>query len=351
MLPSNRLFLSRLGTLFVALWLVGPLALYAAGDTSQAPEPKERDLQPLPPVFDKAVPESVADLRAIESHVKQVLARVTPAVVNVRIGQGQGSGVIVSADGYVLTAGHVSGQPGKDATITMPDGRKLKGKTLGANRGIDSGMVKITVEGRFPFVDLGKSSEVKKGAWCIAIGHPGGYRTGRSPVVRVGRILDLGKSAIRTDCTLVGGDSGGPLFDMHGRVIGIHSRIGGPITANVHVPVDTYRDTWDRLAKGESWGGSLFGQPTRRNTPYLGVEGDLDSDECKITRVMAGSPAEKAGVRVGDVVLRCAGRRIGAFDDLRNLVQSRRPNEELALEVRRGDQTVNLKIVIGKRPG
>ena len=84
-------------------------------------------------------------------------------------------------------------------------------------------------------------------AWCIAIGHPGGYKLGRTPVVRVGRILDVGKAMIQTDCTLVGGDSGGPLFDMFGRVIGINSRIGPNINYNIHVPVDTYHDTWDKL--------------------------------------------------------------------------------------------------------
>src|SRR5262245_18775692 len=118
MLPSNRHSPSRLGTLLVALWLAGPLALLSAADlTKKPPEPKERDLKALPDAFTKEVPESVADLKAIEGHVKKLLARITPAVVNVRIGQGQGSGVIVSPAGYVLTAGHVHGAPGLDHSI------------------------------------------------------------------------------------------------------------------------------------------------------------------------------------------------------------------------------------------
>src|SRR5205807_1727365 len=97
------------------------------------------------------------------------------------------------------------------------------------------------------------SADLKKGQWVITVGHPGGFRPDRSPPVRLGRVIESTKSLVRTDCTIVGGDSGGPLFDMTGKVVGIHSRIGAPLSANIHVPVDTYRDTWDRLVKGEVW--------------------------------------------------------------------------------------------------
>jgi hypothetical protein len=100
----------------------------------------------------------------------------------------------------------------------------------------------------------------------MAIGHPGGFRPNRQPVLRVGRVLQSTQFVIRSDAAVVGGDSGGPLFDMNGRVVGIHSRIGGSMTDNFHVPVKTYRDTWDRLAKGESWGGQL-GMPALVHSP------------------------------------------------------------------------------------
>ncbi len=243
---------------------------------SRADEPQPKSA-PL-----KTVPENVDDLRAIEKRVQAVVAKVTPAVVGVRVGAAQGSGVIIDKDGTVLTAGHVSGLPGRDAQIILPDGKKLKAKTLGQNKGIDSGMLKITDEGDWPAVEMGKSSDLKPGQWVVAIGHPGGYRSNRTPVVRVGRILTVNKFLIRTDCTLVGGDSGGPLFDMEGRVIGIHSRIGGAITENVHVPVDTYRETYAKLAKGESWGGFL-GQQTVVQTPggkvILETDGKFKGDD------------------------------------------------------------------------
>ena len=124
-------------------------------------------------------------------------------------------------------------------------------------------MVKIGVEGKYPALEMGNSADLKVGQWVIAIGHPGGFRENRTPVVRVGRILFVSSFVIRTDCTLVGGDSGGPLFDMQGRVIGIHSRIGGlAISENMHVPVDTFREEWARLAAGESYGKDIGQMPT-----------------------------------------------------------------------------------------
>ncbi|MCI0461106.1 MAG: S1C family serine protease [Gemmataceae bacterium] len=345
MMPMHRLSPLRLGCLLLGLWVTASLALGAGDEVKKAPEPKHLELKKLPAAFTKTVPESVEDLKTIQDHVKDTLKKLIPCVVNVRIGQGQGSGVIISEDGYVLTAGHVSGQSGRDVVVTLHDGRRVKGKTLGGNPppwGIDSGLIKITDEGKWPHVHMGKSAELKAGQWCIAIGHPGGYKAGRSPVVRVGRILDNGKTMIRTDCTLVGGDSGGPLFDMHGRVIGIHSKIDGSITYNIHVPVDTYRDTWDRLARGEVWGGG-------RGTPYLGVECDPDSGKCKVTAVREGSPAEKAGLKVDDIVTRFHGHKVGDFEDLRTQVQRRRVGEAVMIEVLRGDQTVNLKLIVGKR--
>ncbi len=321
-----------------ALVLTGTLARSSSNDVTTKTEPKA-----LPAAFEKAVPESVEDLKAIQKHIKSILPRLILCTVNVKIGAGQGSGVIVSEDGYVLTAGHVSGKPGRDVILTLHNGRTVKGKTLGNNGRIDSGMIKITEGGKWPFVDMGTSGSLKKGEWCMAIGHPGGDEVGRSPVVRVGRVLDSGKVLVRTDCTLVGGDSGGPLFDMRGKVIGIHSRISGAITANIHVPVDTYRETWDQLAAGDAFGGA------GKSTPYLGVQGDPEGKECKILVVAPGSPAEKAGLKVNDVVRRFAGNKIVDFEDLVNQVQRRRIGEEVRLEVQRGEETVSLKIVVGKR--
>ena len=288
------------------------------------------DPLPVPEVFAKAVPESIEDLKQIEQHVRSITARVTPATVGIRIGPSSGSGVIIDRAGYVLTAGHVSGQPNRDCEIILPSGKKHKGRTLGANRGVDSGLIKIT------------------GTWCLAIGHPNGYQTGRAPVVRFGRVQDKNHDFLRTDCALVGGDSGGPLFDMRGRVIGIHSRIGGSMTANIHVPVDSYRESWDRLANAEVWGNALF--VTASHNAYLGVTMDDEKRGCKLAVIAPGSPAEKAGLKFDDQILRVDGQLIQNGEDLVQLIRGRRPGQEISLEVVRGRALLRIGVTLEKRP-
>ena len=317
------------------------IGVLAAGPAISADEPKAPVID-LPEILKKGNFENLEELKTLQKQTVTVVEKVMPAVVGIQMGQGQGSGVIITKDGFILTAGHVSGAPGKDVTVIFPDGRKVKAKSLGNNKAIDSGMFKMVDEGPWPFVEMGKSGELKAGSWCIAIGQPGGFRPGRTPPVRLGRILENTKGFVRTDCTLVGGDSGGPLFDLQGRVIGIHSRIGGTITANIHVPVDTFRDTWDRLARGEAIG-------TAPPTPYLGVQADPDAKECKVKDVAAGSPAEKAGLKVNDVITKFDGQKIDKFDDLSNLVSKKKPGEEVAIEVQRGEETVTLKATVGRR--
>lgn len=297
-----------------------------------------------PAALDKPVPETVRDLRVIQERVKKVAAKVMPAVVGIRIGHAAGSGVIVSKDGYVLTAGHISGEPDRDATIILPDGRRLQGKTLGSNVNIDSGMIRITDKGDWPFVEMGDASKLKVGAWCLALGHPEGFRRGRTPVLRLGRLLDRKESYLRTGCALVGGDSGGPLFDLDGKVIAIHSRISESMTMNLHVPVDTYRENWDRLASGEVWGG-------RKRGAYIGIRFDRDDlGECRILQVYKNSPAEKAGLKADDVILRFGNSEVEDSDDLIGMIGKHKPDEVVPIRVRRGSKVLNLKVKIGKYP-
>jgi serine protease Do len=311
----------------------------------------ERTQPALAKAFDKLVPESVEDLREIQAHVHHLLEQVLPTTVALRFGRAQGSGVIIDAEGHILTAGHVSGTPGRQVEIILHDGRKLHGITLGANAGIDSGLVRITDKAKFPHAAMALAGEGLRGQWCLALGHPGGFQAGRAPVVRLGRVLDASTQFLRTDCALVGGDSGGPLFDMAGQVIGIHSRIGGSLTANLHVPVETYHATWDRLAASEAWGNDVglfnFARP---GNAYLGVETDPDSHPIRIITVTPDSPAARAGVRADDLILKLDQHRIDSFDDLGGLLRQLQPGAEVTLQVRRGDGTRSLHVVLGQRP-
>jgi len=305
----------------------------------------------LPPVFEKALPENVKDLQAIQKQVQRVLKKTVPSTVSVMVGAAQGSGVIVTKDGIVLTAGHVSGVADRKCKVVLSDGRILNGKTLGANHGIDSGMIQITDKGEFPFSEMANSAELKDGQWCMAIGHPGGWQKGRAPVVRLGRIQTSSKTSIQTDCTLVGGDSGGPLFDMHGKVIGIHSRIGGLITSNIHVPVDTYRETWERLAMGEEWGNNSFFSFGKSADAYMGLSLDPDSKDCRILSVTADSPAARAGLRANDIVRSFDDKNIATQDDLLKIMQTQRPGNEISVGVQRGDDSIIFRFALAKRPG
>jgi serine protease Do len=334
--------------LSVRLFIIVPAALLSLlGLLSSA----EHNAPALPRAFDKVVPESVRDLQEIQTHVDRLVGKVLSCTVGLRIGSAQGSGVIIDEEGHVLTAGHVSGEPGRKVEIILHNGRKLRGITLGANAGIDSGLVRITERATFPHASMARSDELRRGQWCLALGHPGGYQTGRAPVVRLGRLLENNAIFLRTDCALVGGDSGGPLFDMDGKVIGIHSRIGGSLTSNLHVPIDTYHETWDRLAAGEMWGNDLslftFARPSGA---YLGVEADPDSRPLRILSVAPDSPAARAGVRAQDFILRVDQQRVGSFDELISQMRRMQPGTAVTLHVRRGEAVRLLNVVLGERP-
>ncbi|MDG2384926.1 MAG: trypsin-like peptidase domain-containing protein [Pirellulaceae bacterium] len=290
-------------------------------------------------------PSDVSELRALQTKIRELTESMLSATVAVQVGRANGSGVIVSEDGYVLTAAHVAGTPRRAAMIFLSDGRIVRGITLGLNQELDAGMIKITESGQWPHADLGNSAAVKPGQWCLATGHPGGYDRDRLPVLRWGRILKTENSAILTDCTLVGGDSGGPLFDLEGKVIGIHSRIGKNLTINVHVPVDPFRNSWTRLAKGEVWG--LLTAPERG---WLGVTEDTETERARISQVIEGSPAASSGLETGDIVLRVNTARIETFQDLQNEVGQLSPEDEVQIRVVRDGQVLDFELKLGTRP-
>lgn len=295
-------------------------------------------------VMKKRHPESVADLKLIQSQVRKVVDRVTSATVAVRVSGAFGSAVIVSSDGLVLTAGHVVGKPGQEVEFIFPDNSRAKGETLGLFREIDSGMMRITDPGPWPHVPMAKAGDVQVGQWVVAIGQPGGFDGTRTPPVRLGRVLIADDEVISTDCTLVGGDSGGPLLNMRGEVVGIHSRIGRRITENFHVPIATYHETRDRLIAGEEWGGPLDAASQVEARPLLGVAGDPRGEGCVLTQVFPNMPAERAGVKVGDTVRKFNGQKVDSFRQLVRMVYEQEPNATVKLQVMRDGEIKDFKI-------
>jgi len=301
----------------------------------------------FPDVFSKATPGSIADLKAMERHVQAIIPRLSRAVVAVQIGNASGSGVVVSYDGLVLTAAHVCVETNRDVKFIFPDGSTARGKTLGLNHDSDAGMMRITSPGHWPHVEVGRLDEAGLGDWVLTLGHPGGFDADRSMVVRLGRIIRLTPDVLQTDCTLSGGDSGGPLFDMRGRVIGIHSRISDSTADNFHVPISAFRLTWERLVKGESWGDD---RPSpRRWTGVLGVRGVDESDGCKLTTVEEAGPGYRAGLRIGDVVRKINGQPVPNYATLKQLVAEAKAGDELKVELDRDRKPMTIRVKVESR--
>ena len=304
-----------------------------------APKPTPVHRADPPTAFIGNAPASLADLKAIERHVKALAARVSPAVVAVEVGNGSGSGVVISADGLVLTAGHVCGRPDRNVRFTFPDGKTVRGKTVGVADDSDTGLMRITDRGPWPFAAMGDLKQARFGDWVLALGHPGGFDLRRSLVVRLGRIIRFTPGAMQTDCIISPGDSGGPLLDMHGRVIGIHSAISSSVAENFHVAVSEFYDSWDVLAKGTS-GDTLVSAPRG----YVGASGVNDTDGCRLTDVAENSPASRAGLKVGDVVLRVNGRQIRVAATFRRWLDEAKPGDTLNVEIKRGEEVLSFRV-------
>lgn len=288
--------------------------------------------------------ESALDLKAIEHKAQDVYRRVMPAVVAV----SGGSGIVVTPDGYVLTVAHVGMRSGRRVTMTFPDGRTVRGRTMGNDRsegndtGVDAGLMKIDGDGPFPYVPMGKSADLKSGTWCLAMGYPVSFERGKPPALRIGRIQRTRTTEIVTDCTIMGGDSGGPLFDLDGNLIGIGSRCDDRLSVNIHVPVDCFQRSWDRLVKGEDF------DSLRPTIAYLGVGRTGDSDEPRVGRVYDNTGAQAAGIQVGDIVLRFDGEEVVHYSDLVKLIEKHKPGDDVEIEVRRGETVQKLKAKLGK---
>jgi serine protease Do len=315
-------------------------------------------------------PEDLTELKSLQAAVNATVEKCTPATVALKYRDSNGSGVIVSEDGLILTAAHVirdypatfkgSGDPpplpftaGKKLLVMLPDGKEYEAKTLGINQAMDSGMVQLTAkgpkDGKWPFRPVGKSGDVKKQQWVVALGHPDGPKEGRPPVARLGRVLANNKGFLRTDCTIVGGDSGGPLFDLNGNVIGIHSRMVFPFSLahNVHVPTDDFKTDWDKLLAGDWVDKPAPAAP--KISVYFGVVfPDDDSEDAWLREVIPDAPAEKAGLKPGDTITKFNGTVVKSVKEFRKLLAAAKAGDKVTITARRGIETLTLTVTLVK---
>ncbi len=313
-----------------------PLGL-ALAPLHAAPE-KEAEKAPLV--------NGLKDLRQLNQKMVDLAGKATSATVSLIGGRGAGSGVVVSSDGLILSAAHVVSALGDEVTVLFPDGKRAKAKPLGADFDRDAAMLKITEPGQYPYVDVADDGPPRINDWCVALGHPGGFDPTRTPPLRLGRALHNGQFLI-TDCAVVGGDSGGPLFNADGEVVGIHSNIGMTLSQNRHVPIAVFQDQWDDLIDGKRHGKQFNTKALRApgvkidpERPVLGVQLDTESDApVKVTGVMDNSPAAKAGFKDGDVITQLNGKPVESARQFIETVGKLKPGRQIKLTYQRDGET------------
>ena len=221
----------------------------------------------------ESAPSASADL---EGRLTALHEKVSPSVVALLpVGSGNrnsvgGSGTVVTPDGMVMTAGHCFDRPGIKLMVRFDNGVTANAVTLGHETTTDYGLIQITDEGEWPSVEIGDPSELVADEVCVMYGHPDGYKKDRPSVPRLGTYSGHADNGmLRTSCIMMPGDSGGPLFNLKGQVVGINSEIEIPVDQNFHVSVAPVSENWERLANSEVWkesGGARRGR-ARGHTP------------------------------------------------------------------------------------
>jgi serine protease Do len=296
---------------------------------------------------------NVEELLRMEKQVKKVSEKALPATVALVSDStgSSGSGVIVTKDGLILTAAHVI-QGLKNVDVYFSDGKRWRAKVLGANFSKDIGMVKLVDKGPWPHVEMGESKPLEAGDWVVALGHSAGFDPARTPPVRFGRVMSDGPGNYFTsDCTLIGGDSGGPLFDLDSKLVGINSSIGWSWNNNNHAGVDGFREDWDRLAAGETWGALQMNPLANPETPVLGIVMGLRDDEngVRVQKVEPNSPAAAAGVKVGDMIIAVDKESVQGGSELQQILLKKEAGDVVSLGLVRGERNLEVDVELVKR--
>lgn len=279
--------------------------------------------------------------------------------------QGLGSGFIISPDGYILTNDHVAGNA-KEIMVTMTNGQQYKAELVGTDLISDIALLKI--EGKnLPHVKLGNSDDVIVGEWVIALGNPFGlFDINDKPTVTVGVVSNTGvkleaqegrvyRGMIQTDAAINSGNSGGPLINAMGEVIGVNAVIytpnQGSIGLGFAIPINRVKSIVTELRKSGKiernfWTGLEIQAVDRRIARYFGmdrVEGVI------VSEVQKKSPAERSGFRVGDIILGANGERINDESSLLAVVDEAKTGDVLVLKVLREHNLIELKLPLEKR--
>lgn len=264
-----------------------------------------------------------------------------------------GSGFIVSNDGYILTNAHVVAGS-NEVVVTLRDNRDFQARVIAVDAPTDVALIKIPAKG-LRKVSIGNPANLKVGEWVAAIGSPFGfdYSVTKGIVSAMGRALpdETYVPFIQTDAALNPGSSGGPLFNMKGEVIGINSQIysrsGSFMGISFAIPIDVAMDVSKQLlARGKVIRGRL-GVVVQEITPELAKSFNLKKGKgALVTAVQKGGPADKAGVKPGDIIVRYGGKGIERATDLPRLVAGTRPGASVRVEVWHKGETKDSTVVV-----
>jgi S1-C subfamily serine protease len=301
-----------------------------------------------------------------------IIEKVGPSVVNVNTVRlvhdyymnvvplrGMGSGIVIDSEGHIMTNNHIVEQA-EDIEVTMFDGRKFKGKLVGTDPTSDIAVVKVD-EGNLPPARLGDSNEIRVGETAIAIGNPFGFLL-RGPTVTVGVISALHRTIqaekgvyenlIQTDAHINPGNSGGPLVNRRGEVIGINSAnipfaqgIGFsiPITLAGHIAGELIR--YGKVIR--PWLGILGVGVNPQISQYYGLPVDKG---ILVTRVFADSPAARAGIAPGDMIVAADRKELNQMEELSREVHSKKVGDEISVVVIRGPTQHEVSLELSELP-
>ena len=271
---------------------------------------------------------------------------------------GIGSGVIVSADGFVLTNNHVVDHM-DDIDVQLADGRRAKAEVIGTDPESDLAVLRVKLD-KLPAVSFGNSDALQVGDVVLAIGNPFGV----GQTVTAGIVSALGRNQlgintfenfIQTDAAINPGNSGGALIDASGNLMGIntaiYSRSGGNLGIGFAIPVSTARQVMDGLIKEGQVTRGWIGVEPRDLTPEIAETFNLKvSQGVLITGELQGGPASQSGLRPGDVVVKVADTAVGNTAQLLNAVSMLKPRTQARLGVQRGASEIDVQVIVGQRP-
>ncbi len=272
---------------------------------------------------------------------------------------GLGSGVIVSPEGYVLTNNHVV-EAADEIEVALNDGRKLPARIVGRDPESDLAVLQVKAGGKLHAITFGHPEQLRVGDVVLAIGNPFGV----GQTVTMGIVSALGRSHlgintfedfIQTDAAINPGNSGGALVDAGGNLVGvnsaIYSRTGGSLGIGFAIPVSLARSVMEQIIQNGSVTRGWIGVEVQAITADLAESfGLTSSDGTLISGVMRGSPADRAGVRPGDVLLAVDGRKVNDPQAMLEAIAALPPGRRASFELRRGKEKIDLNVDIGRRP-